>query len=185
MEVATCQSMCFANQSSQRNCVGCSDWGVSCVHSSNSPLRVSRSCACTPPQQAKRVGVSRQKHFGRVASASRRHPHLLFFGGNDPGCIMSVLTREVSRSMPPRRGRVWSRRVLPFRMLQILATPHKPLGQSAPCGETRSINLGHDLQQCRKPKARSEPTLQRQLRSFTTLLLPCRGRDARPSAASA
>ena len=69
-------------------------------------------------------------------------PAYSFFWGNDPGCIMSVLTREVSRSMPPRRGRVWSRRVLPFRMLQILATPHKPLGQSASCAETRSIYLG-------------------------------------------
>ena len=98
MEVATCQSMCFANQSSQRNSVGCSDWGVSCVHSSNSPLRVSRSCACTPPQRAKRVGVSRQKHFGRAASASRRHPSFPISFGNERECIMSALKRVKARS---------------------------------------------------------------------------------------
>ena len=126
-------------------------------------------------------GGPAQEALRTRAGASRRRPHSPFFscGRFHPTrqeCrvpFACVLTRVELRSVPPRTparaslrdsaspreisGRVWSRRVLRFRMLQILATPHKPHRQSAPCGETRSINLGQDLQQCRKPKARVSP----------------------------
>ena len=81
------------------------------------------------------------------------------------------VSRVESRSVPPRRGRVWSRRVLPFRMLQILATPLSPRSYRAPARRRALFTSGKICNNAEMQKLEASPPCSGQPRPFTTTSL--------------